>query len=62
MGDSDYDRWKRGEDLKARDAPVDALQSIDRSLKTIKRIAIWFLILSIISLVVGIMAAAGAFR
>jgi len=62
MADSDYDRWKRGEDMTAKHAPVDALQSIDRSLKTIKRIAIWFFILSIIGAVVGLMAAGSAFR
>jgi hypothetical protein len=39
----------------------DYLESIDRSLTTIKRIAIWFLALSIIALVVGLLQGTHAF-
>ena len=35
---------------------------INASLKTIKRIAIWFLVLSILGLILGFIAAAGGFR
>ena len=35
---------------------------VKASLKTIKRVAIWFLILSILGLLMGISAAMGAFR
>jgi hypothetical protein len=41
---------------------TESLRSIDASLKTIKRIAIWFLVISILGLLLGLMAAAGAFR
>jgi hypothetical protein len=41
---------------------IECLRSIDRSLKGIRRIAIWFLVVSILSVLVGFMAAAGAFR
>jgi hypothetical protein len=41
---------------------VEVLTSIDGSLKTIKGIAIWFLVLSILGLVLGLMVGAGVFR
>jgi hypothetical protein len=41
---------------------IECVRSIDRSLKGIRRIAIWFLVISILSVVIGFMAAAGAFR
>ena len=58
MSDSYYDRWERDESATG---PVDALQSIDRSLKIVKHIAVWFLGLLIIGLAVGLMAASGRF-
>ena len=48
--------------LKLKPGP-DYLKSIDaRSVGTIKRIAIWWLVLSILGLLIGFLAAAGAFR
>ncbi len=41
---------------------IECLRSMDRSLKGIRRIAIWFLVLSCLSLLVGLLAAGGAFR
>jgi len=46
-------------DLKS---DLECLRSIDLSLKGIKRIAIWFLILSILSVLIGLLAASGVFR
>jgi hypothetical protein len=46
-------------DLKS---DIECLRSIDLSLKGIRRIAIWFLILSILSVLIGFLAASGAFR
>jgi hypothetical protein len=61
MADSDYDRWKAEQGNEVTNKP-DYLQSIDRSLITIKRIAVWFLILSILGFLLGLLAAVGAFR
>lgn len=48
--------------VEAKPGP-DYLKSIDaRSVGTIKRIAIWWLVLSILGLLIGFLAAAGAFR
>jgi hypothetical protein len=41
---------------------IECLRSIDGSLATIRRIARWFMILSILGVLVGFMAATGAFR
>jgi hypothetical protein len=41
---------------------IECLRSIERLTRSIKGIAVWFLVLSIISLVFGFLAAAGAFR
>jgi len=40
----------------------DYLKSIDASVRTIKRIAIWWLVLSIVGLFIGFLAAVGAFH
>jgi len=40
---------------------IECLRSIDVSLRTTKRVAIWFLVLSILSLILGLIAAAGGF-
>ena len=41
---------------------AEYLRSIDQSVRTIKRIAIWWLILSIVGILIGFLAATGAFR
>jgi len=40
---------------------ADYLRSIDTSLRTIKRIAVWFLVVSILGLLVGLITAAREF-
>lgn len=48
-------------DVEVKPEP-NYLQSIDASVRTIKRIAIWWLVLSIVGLLIGFLAAIGAFR
>jgi hypothetical protein len=68
MPDSDYEQWKKEQrerlatENDGSDASRESLRSIDRSLKTVKRIAIWFLVLSILGFLLGLLAATGAFR
>ena len=51
--DSDYAKWKglRKDEIKSRLGIRDYLRSIDSSLRTIKRIALWWLILSILGVI-----------
>ena len=41
---------------------LECLRSIEVSVRTIKRITIWWLILSIVGVVLGFLASVGAFR
>ena len=55
------DEWMlRCEDGTASE--TDYLRSIERSLRTIKGVVFWFLVVSIIGVVVGIMSSVGVFR
>ena len=53
--------WNYGISRQSK-SETDYLRSINQSLTTIKRIAIWFLVISILGLLLGFMAATGAFR
>jgi hypothetical protein len=56
---SDYSRWKAAKKKEVAEAEPekeipDFLRSIDDSLTTIKRIAIWWLVLSLLAVLGGI--------
>jgi hypothetical protein len=56
---SDYSRWKAAKKKEVAEAAPekeipDFLRSIDDSLTTIKRIAIWWLVLSVLAVLGGI--------
>jgi hypothetical protein len=62
--DSDYARWKASQkkEVSSRMGIREYLRSIDGSLRTIKRVAIYFMALSIIAAIFEILAAIGLFR
>jgi len=55
--DSDYGKWKAAQknEVSSRGNIRDYLRSIDGSLRTIKRIALWWLILSILGVIGAIL-------
>jgi hypothetical protein len=62
MNDADAKNCFAGACRAFLKSDAECLRSIDVSLRKIRRIAVWFLILSLLGLLLGLMAATGAFR